>query len=101
MFHCITCVALIFAPTPRFYTEYLVGNFSAIHSVHGRKHTAVTLSGPFSVLCNWANCDAGRRPMDGARASTYREGSNEATQASSLFLRRRLDFKPNISWEAF
>src|SRR5258705_1994851 len=39
--------------------------------------------------------------MDGSRASTYRGGCNEATQASSLFLRRRLDLIPNISWEAF
>src|SRR5258705_13619846 len=64
-------------------------------------NTAVTMSGPFSVLCSWANCDVGRRPMDGSRASTYRGGSNEATQASSLFLRRRLDLIPNIFWEAF
>src|SRR5258705_12363415 len=59
------------------------------------------MSGRFSLLCCWANCDVGRRPMDGSRASTYRGGSNEATQASSLFLRRRLDLIPNISWEAF
>src|SRR5258705_10888786 len=58
------------------------------------------MSGPFSVLCSWANCDVGRRPMDGSRAPTYRGGCNEATQASSLFLRRRLDLIPDMNWVA-